>query len=234
MSRTPKDTQDDAEQVEEQVDAVDATPAAPEDAGAEAETEAAAKPARARRTTTRTRKAATADEAPGDEAEEQPEPAASAVAEPLELAEDQPAAAGAAPLVVEDGVPPEAAAEAAEGAEAEIELPPTLPAPTLSAPVQPQAKPGKAELRPGQQPRRQMKVGRVVSDKMDKTVIVAVEYTRAHRLYKKPMKRTSKFAAHDERNECHVGDVVRIEETRPLSKTKRWIVREVVQRRVVA
>ena len=73
-----------------------------------------------------------------------------------------------------------------------------------------------------------MKVGRVVSDKMDKTVIVAVEYTRAHRLYKKPMKRTSKFAAHDERNECHVGDVVRIEETRPLSKTKRWIVREAV------
>ena len=229
MSRTPKDTQDDAEQVEQQVDAADATPAAPEDAGAEAETEAAARPARARRTTTRTRKAATADEAPGDEAEEQPEqPAASAVAEPPELAKDQPAAASAAPLVVEDGVPPEAAAEAAEGAEAEIELPPTLPAPTLSAPVQPQAKPGKAELR------RQMKVGRVVSDKMDKTVIVAVEYTRAHRLYKKPMKRTSKFAAHDERNECHIGDVVRIEETRPLSKTKRWIVREVVQRRVVA
>jgi small subunit ribosomal protein S17 len=232
MSRTPKDTQDDAEQVEERVDAVDTAPAASEDAGAEAE--AAAGPARARRAPTRARKAATTDEAPGDEADEQPEqPAASAAAEPPERAQDQPAEAGAAPLVVEDGVPPEAAAEAAEGAEAEIELPPTLPAPTLSAPVQPQAKPGKAELRPGQQPRRQMKVGRVVSDKMDKTVIVAVEYTRAHRLYKKPMKRTSKFAAHDERNECHIGDVVRIEETRPLSKTKRWIVREVVQRRVV-
>ncbi len=89
------------------------------------------------------------------------------------------------------------------------------------------------ELRPGQQPRRQMKVGRVVSDKMDKTVVVAVEYTRQHPIYKKAMKRTSKFAAHDERNECRIGDIVRIEETRPLSKTKRWVVREVVQRRVV-
>lgn len=89
------------------------------------------------------------------------------------------------------------------------------------------------DLHPGQQPRRQMKVGRVVGEKMDKTVIVAVEFTREHRLYKKAMKRTSKFAAHDEKNECHVGDMVRIEETRPLSKTKHWIVREVVQRRVV-
>lgn len=89
------------------------------------------------------------------------------------------------------------------------------------------------ELKPGQEKRRQMKVGRVVSDKMDKTVIVVVEYTRQHPIYKKAMKRTSRFAAHDERNECKIGDVVRIEETRPLSKTKRWIVREVVQRRVV-
>ena len=78
-----------------------------------------------------------------------------------------------------------------------------------------------------------MKVGRVVSDKMDKTVIVVVEYTRQHPLYKKAMKRTSKFAAHDETNECNVGDVVRIEETRPLSKTKRWIVREIIQKRVI-
>lgn len=91
----------------------------------------------------------------------------------------------------------------------------------------------KREIVPGQQRRRLMKVGRVVSDKMDKTVIVAVEYTRQHPLYKKAMKRTSKFAAHDERNECRIGDIVRIEETRPLSKTKRWIVREVLQRQVV-
>ena len=90
------------------------------------------------------------------------------------------------------------------------------------------------ELKPGQERRRLMKVGRVVSDKMNKTVIVAVEYTRPHPLYKKPMKRTSKFAAHDERNQCRIGDVVRIEETRPLSRTKRWIVREILQRAVVA
>ena len=89
------------------------------------------------------------------------------------------------------------------------------------------------ELLPGQQARRQMKVGRVVSDKMDKTVIVAVEYTRQHPIYKKAMKRTSKFAAHDEENRCKIGDVVRIEETRPLSKTKRWVVREIIQRQVV-
>jgi small subunit ribosomal protein S17 len=80
---------------------------------------------------------------------------------------------------------------------------------------------------------QQVKVGRVVSDKMNKTVIVAVEYTRPHPLYKKPMKRTSKFAAHDEGNQCRIGDVVRIEETRPLSRTKHWIVREILQRAVV-
>ena len=89
------------------------------------------------------------------------------------------------------------------------------------------------ELKPGQEKRRQMKVGRVVSDKMDKTVIVAVEYTRPHPLYKKAMKRTSKFAAHDERNLCKTGDIVRIEETRPLSKTKRWVVREIVKQGIV-
>lgn len=116
--------------------------------------------------------------------------------------------------------------------EEQAELPAAV-APSVSA-AQAVLKSRKAEdLRPGQQPRRQMKVGRVVSDKMDKTVIVAVEYTRQHPIYKKAMKRTSKFAAHDERNECRIGDIVRIEETRPLSKTKRWVVREVVQRRVV-
>lgn len=96
-----------------------------------------------------------------------------------------------------------------------------------------QGEPADREPRTGQQPRRQMKVGKVVSNKMTKTVIVAVEYTRTHPIYKKAMKRTSKFAAHDERNECQIGDIVRIEESRPLSKTKRWVVREVVQRRVV-
>ena len=79
---------------------------------------------------------------------------------------------------------------------------------------------------------RTMKVGRVVSDKMDKTVVVAVNYVRRHPLYHKRITRTSKFYAHDENNECKEGDLVRIEETRPLSRQKRWIVREIVERAV--
>jgi small subunit ribosomal protein S17 len=78
--------------------------------------------------------------------------------------------------------------------------------------------------------RRLFKVGRVVSDKMDKTVVVAVDYLTPHPLYRKIIRKTNKFHAHDATNQCHVGDVVRIGETRPLSKTKRWEVVEVVQR----
>lgn len=75
---------------------------------------------------------------------------------------------------------------------------------------------------------RTMKVGRVVSDKMEKTVVVAVDFTVQHRIYKKALRRTHKFKAHDEANECRIGDRVRIEETRPISKEKHWIVREVL------
>jgi small subunit ribosomal protein S17 len=82
--------------------------------------------------------------------------------------------------------------------------------------------------RPAQTPRTQ-KVGRVVSNKMDKTVVVAVDYVRRHRLYHKRITRTSKFMAHDEQNRCQEGDLVRIEETRPMSKNKSWIVREVLE-----
>lgn len=78
--------------------------------------------------------------------------------------------------------------------------------------------------------RRQVKVGRVVSDKMNKTVIVAVPTAVTHRLYHRTVKRTSKFHAHDEENQCRVGDLVEIVSTRPLSKTKRWRVRQVVER----
>jgi len=78
--------------------------------------------------------------------------------------------------------------------------------------------------------RRQAKVGRVVSNKMDKTVVVTVENTMTHRLYHRYLKRTSRFHAHDETNQCNVGDVVEIVSTRPLSKTKRWRVREILQR----
>ena len=77
---------------------------------------------------------------------------------------------------------------------------------------------------------RKTKIGKVISDKMDKTVVVAVEELEQHKLYKKPVKRTVKFHAHDEKNDALVGDKVSIMETRPLSKTKRWRVVEVVER----
>jgi small subunit ribosomal protein S17 len=91
---------------------------------------------------------------------------------------------------------------------------------------------GEEQPRFGGQTPRVQKVGRVVSDKMDKTVVVAVDYVRRHPLYHKRITRTSKFQAHDENNECKQGDIVRIEETRPLSKNKRWIVREILERSV--
>jgi len=78
------------------------------------------------------------------------------------------------------------------------------------------------------QGRRKQKVGRVVSDKMDKTVVVAVESLRKHRLYKHTVRVTKRFKVHDEPNACRAGDTVRIEETRPMSKEKRWRVVEII------
>jgi small subunit ribosomal protein S17 len=75
-----------------------------------------------------------------------------------------------------------------------------------------------------------VRVGVVTSNAMDKTVTVTVERTVPHPLYKKTVKRTKKFKAHDKDNSCNVGDVVRIAETRPMSKTKRWRVTEIVRR----
>ena len=80
------------------------------------------------------------------------------------------------------------------------------------------------------QGKRKTKVGRVVSDKMDKTIVVSVERLARHRLYKRVIRLTTKFKAHDEVNDAHVGDTVLIEESRPLSATKRWRLVEVVQR----
>jgi len=78
--------------------------------------------------------------------------------------------------------------------------------------------------------KRKTRIGRVVSDKMDKTVVVAIETLVRHPLYKKSIKRTTKFKAHDENNECRVGDRVLIMETRPLSREKRWRVVEILER----
>ena len=77
---------------------------------------------------------------------------------------------------------------------------------------------------------RKVRVGKVVSDKMDKTVVVAIEDRVAHPLYKKIVGRTSKLKAHDEENACGVGDIVKVMETRPLSKDKRWRVVEIVEK----
>ncbi|NLL39588.1 MAG: 30S ribosomal protein S17 [Clostridiales bacterium] len=77
---------------------------------------------------------------------------------------------------------------------------------------------------------RKTRVGVVVSDKMDKTIVVAVEGRVAHPLYKKIIKRTYKLKAHDEKNECGIGDRVRVMETRPLSKDKRWRLVDIIEK----
>jgi len=82
--------------------------------------------------------------------------------------------------------------------------------------------------------KRKTRFGRVVSDKMDKTVVVAVETPRRHPLYRKTIRRAVKYKAHDEKNQCRVGDTVRIVETRPLSKEKRWRVAEIITKGEVA
>jgi len=76
--------------------------------------------------------------------------------------------------------------------------------------------------------KRKIRIGCVSSDKMTKTVVVEIETPKRHPLYKKTMKRVVKYKAHDEKNECALGDVVKIIETRPLSKQKRWRVAEII------
>ncbi len=80
---------------------------------------------------------------------------------------------------------------------------------------------------------RKVMIGKVISDKMDKTVVVAVETNVKHKVYNKIMKRTYKLKAHDEANECKIGDTVKVMETRPLSKDKRWRVVEIMEKAVI-
>ncbi|MCD6299786.1 MAG: 30S ribosomal protein S17 [Dehalococcoidales bacterium] len=82
--------------------------------------------------------------------------------------------------------------------------------------------------------KRKIRLGRVVSNKMDKTVVVAVETPKRHPLYRKTIKRVVKYKAHDRNNECKLGDIVKIVETRPLSRQKCWRVVEIITRREVA
>ena len=95
--------------------------------------------------------------------------------------------------------------------------------------------PGGSALVAQEQPkphRRQRKQGRVTSDKMQKTIVVAVEELKRHRVYKRTYRYTTKFKAHDEYNEAHIGDIVVIEETRPLSREKRWKLVKILNRAV--
>lgn len=78
--------------------------------------------------------------------------------------------------------------------------------------------------------RHTQKIGLVVSNKMDKTIVVAVESLKRHRIYKRAYKQTARFNAHDAENTCQIGDTVRIEECRPLSKTKHWRLVEIIKR----
>jgi small subunit ribosomal protein S17 len=96
------------------------------------------------------------------------------------------------------------------------------------------AEPENQTSAPVRVPRIKIRFGTVVSDKMQKTVVVAVETTKRHRLYKKTLRRTTRYKAHDEHNECRLGDQVRIVETRPLSKEKRWRIAEILSRGNVA
>jgi len=101
-------------------------------------------------------------------------------------------------------------------------------APATVAPATPAPK--ASEPSAGDRTRRKIRVGVVVSDKMDKTVLVRIDRRVRHPLYKKTVARSNKLAAHDENNDAHVGDMVRVMETRPLSKSKRWRVVEIVER----
>ncbi len=78
--------------------------------------------------------------------------------------------------------------------------------------------------------KRKIRTGRVTSDKMDKTIVVSVSNTKMHPLYGKAVKRVKKYKAHDEENQCQIGDRVRIMETRPLSKDKRWRLAEIIEK----
>ena len=80
--------------------------------------------------------------------------------------------------------------------------------------------------------RKRLMTGRVAKDKMDKSVVVEVRYRVSDRRYGKIVTRRARYAAHDEKNECHVGDLVEIRESRPLSRTKRWVVTRIVERAV--
>ena len=90
--------------------------------------------------------------------------------------------------------------------------------------------PAKAQVETTERGQRKVRLGTVISDKGEKTIIVQIGTSKAHRLYKKTVQQRNKFKVHDEKNECGVGDLVRITETRPISKEKRWRLLEIVEK----
>jgi small subunit ribosomal protein S17 len=170
-----------------------------------------------------------ADEAPAEEA-----PVEEPVAEAEAPAADEPAAEAEAPAAEEPAAPEEPAPPAPQSQ-------PKQKHKRLPRPLRP--KKGRRQRTPAaerkaisreEKPehdrgRRQERRGVVVSDAMDKTIVVKVDSIRSHSKYKKVIRRSIKFHAHDEENSAHIGDVVRIVETRPLSKTKRWRLAEIVE-----
>ena len=98
---------------------------------------------------------------------------------------------------------------------------PTATSPTATSP---------AAVTPSTRGQRKVRLGTVISDKMDKTIVVQIGSSKAHRLYKKTVRQRTRFKVHDEKNECGVGDLVRITETRPISKEKRWRLLEIVEK----
>jgi small subunit ribosomal protein S17 len=164
-----------------------------------------------------------AEETPVAEAAPADEPEAAATEEPAEAeapaAAEEPAAEAAPPAQSQ----PKKKKKRLPRAERPKKTRPTREQSTERKPITRQPKP---EHERG---RRQERRGVVVSDAMDKTIVVKVESIGSHRRYKKVIRRTAKFHAHDEQNAAHIGDVVRIVETRPLSKTKNWRLAEIVE-----
>jgi ribosomal protein uS17 len=175
---------------------------------------------------------APAEEAPAEEAPAEEAPAAEAEPEP-EAAEEAPAAEAADEAPAEEPAAEEPAAEAAPAAKKKRKRLPRTLRPQKTRPKRVPAAERKSITRLPKpehvRGRRQERQGTVVSSAADKTIVVRVDTVKVHPMYKKVIRRSTKLHAHDETNEAKVGDIVRIVETRPLSKMKRWRLQEVVE-----
>jgi small subunit ribosomal protein S17 len=182
---------------------------------------------------------AEASEAPEPTAEAEPEPTAAEEPAEAEPADAEPAeepeavAAAEEPEAAAEEAPPEAAASPASGPKPKRKRLPRALRPKKTRPQRSRSTERKPIVRlekpEHERGRRQERQGKVVSDAMEKTIVVEASVVKAHPKYKKVVRRSVKFHAHDERSEAKVGDLVRIVETRPLSRTKRWRLVEVLE-----